>query len=96
MLQFIYAKEIVYNETAEKEEERDAYFNAFEILQFRPLNEKDLSRGVIIDFKNGESRMYKCDMIDFLKALEQAKISVFATLITQSMKPKTQRKKVTK
>lgn len=34
MLQFIYAKEIIYNENSDKEEERDAYFNAFEILQF--------------------------------------------------------------
>jgi hypothetical protein len=84
MLQFIYAKEIIYNETADKEEERDAYFNAFEILQFRPINEADLSRGVVVDFKNGESRMYKCDLIDFGKALEQAKIKAYATLINQT------------
>lgn len=84
MLQFIYAKEIIYNENSDKEEERDAYFNAFEILQFRPINETDLSRGVVVDFKNGESRMYKCDLIDFGKALEQAKIKAYATLINES------------
>ena len=84
MLQFIYAKEIIYNESADKEEERDAYFNAFEILQFRPINENDTSRGVVVDFKNGESRMYKCDLIDFGKALEQAKIKAYATLINES------------
>lgn len=84
MLQFIYAKEIIYNKSADKEEERDAYFNAFEILQFRPINEADLSRGVVVDFKNGESRMYKCDLIDFMRALEQAKIKAYATFINES------------
>jgi hypothetical protein len=60
MLQFIYAKEMTYNE-AGYETEHDAYFNAFEVLQFSPINEKDTYRGVIVDFKNGETRRYKCD-----------------------------------
>lgn len=83
MLQFIYAKELLTNE-AGQEIERDAYFNAFEILQFYPINENDTSRGVYVEFKNGEIKAYKCDLIDFGKALEQAKIKAYATLINQT------------
>jgi hypothetical protein len=81
MLQFIYAKELLTTE-AGQEIERDAYFNAFEILQFYPMNEKDTSRGVYVDFKNGETKAYKCDLIDFMKAVEEARNMTLVKMLT--------------
>jgi hypothetical protein len=83
MLEFINLTEITRSEN-NAELERNRYINAFEIFDFAPINENDLSRGIEIEFKNGNIREYKCDIIDFMKLLQQAKIKAYATLINES------------
>jgi hypothetical protein len=83
MLFFFHAKEIRYNENG-YEYYHDAYINAFEVMQFSPINESDTSRGVIVNFKNGEERRYKCDLIDFIKFINNARIAHYSSLVAYS------------
>jgi hypothetical protein len=83
MIYFFYVKEILTNEGG-FEYYHDAYINAFEVMQFAPINENDTSRGVIVNFKNGEERRYKCDLIDFIKFMNNARIAHYSSLISYS------------